>query len=80
MIIMSMTKPAASPFYCPDCKTKYQIVRMESPSIGVDDKIACISCGEPLSGREGAFILKYFLVNRPEEKQASHFNVATASR
>jgi hypothetical protein len=76
---MNMTKPAAPPFYCPDCKTKYQIVRMESPSIGVDDKIACISCGEPLSGRDGAFILKYFLVNRPEGKRSSRAGVASAS-
>jgi hypothetical protein len=53
---------------------------MESPPVEVDEKIACISCGGTLSGREGAFILKYFLVNRPKEKQASRFDVAGASR
>jgi len=53
---------------------------MESPSVEVDEKIACIGCGGSLSGREGAFILKYFLVNRPEEKIASRFDVARASR
>jgi hypothetical protein len=54
---------------------------MESlPSIEVDHKIVCLGCGETLNGREGAFILKYFLVNRPEEKRASLVDVARASR
>jgi hypothetical protein len=50
---------------------------MESPPIEVDEKIACICRGGPLSGREGAFILKYFLVNRPEKNRASRVDVAS---
>ena len=48
---------------------EYPIARRNSRSCGwngVDHKIACLGCGGPLSGRKGAFILKYFLVNRPE--------------
>jgi hypothetical protein len=28
--------------------------------------IACVACDEPLSGREGEFFLKYFLIERPK--------------
>ena len=75
-----MTKPRPAPFYCPQCRAKYEIVRMESPSVEVNQKIACISCGGPLNDREGAFILKYFLVNRPEKERASRVDVVRASR
>ena len=60
---MSKLKPA--PFYCPACKAKYELVRTEFPAGGDDPQIVCIGCGALLPGREGAFILKYFLVERP---------------
>jgi hypothetical protein len=31
--------------------------------------VCCLSCGGPLDGRENAFILKYFLVERPRHHQ-----------
>jgi hypothetical protein len=33
-----------------------------------DREITCLSCGAPLPGREGPFILKYFLVERPKRR------------
>ena len=60
-----MSKLEPAPFYCPECKAKYELVRMEFPADGADPKILCIGCGTLLPGREGAFILKYFLVERP---------------
>jgi predicted RNA-binding Zn-ribbon protein involved in translation (DUF1610 family) len=61
---MSKLKPA--PFYCPQCKAKYEIARMEAPSVAEDPEITCISCGTHFAAREGAFIVKYVLVERPE--------------
>ena len=58
---------------------KYKIVRVEAPlgSI-IDREITCISCGGLLNGREGTFVLKYFLVERPTPRAT---NIATqASR
>ena len=33
-----------------------------------DGPIECYHCGGPLNGREGRFILKYFLVDRPRKQ------------
>jgi hypothetical protein len=33
-----------------------------------EHEIVCIACGGPLSGREGAFLLKYFFVDRRSKK------------
>jgi len=45
---------------------KYEIVRVEAPPGPTTDReIECIACGAPLHGREGKFLLKYFLVERP---------------
>ena len=53
-------------FRCPTCEAKYEVVRVEAaPRPTTDREISCLSCGGPLHGREGKFILKYFLVERP---------------
>jgi hypothetical protein len=61
-------KLRANPFHCPHCAAKYALVKVEAPS-PVDATVRCISCGGPLDGRENAFILKYFLVERPRHGQ-----------
>lgn len=65
-------------FSCPNCGTPYKLVRVEAESDPAPDpeesEIACPVCGAPLRGREGPFILKYFLlrrVGRPESGQYS---------
>jgi hypothetical protein len=56
-------------FHCPNCATKYEIVRVEArPGPTTDREIVCIACGGPLHGREGKFLLKYFLVERPRRR------------
>ena len=53
-------------FHCPNCMAKYEIVRVEAPPEPTTDReIECTACGAPLHGREGKFLLKYFLVERP---------------
>jgi hypothetical protein len=52
------------------CGTKYWLARIEAFSEPAAP-IACISCGSPLSGRNGVFFLKYFLTERPKGRRTS---------
>jgi predicted RNA-binding Zn-ribbon protein involved in translation (DUF1610 family) len=63
-----MPKSQSSPFKCPSCGALYEVVRVEAASAN-DPEITCRACGGPLRGREGRFILKYFLVARPGERK-----------
>jgi len=58
-------KQPTSRFDCPHCGATYTLVRVEAESARADGQIACRSCGGPLDGHDGRFILKYFLVDRP---------------
>jgi hypothetical protein len=49
-------------FNCPNCDALYKLVRMDAPPSSKEREITCRRCGAPLRGREGAFILKFFLV------------------
>jgi hypothetical protein len=49
-------------FVCPNCDALYELVKVEAGLETADRAIACRSCGAPLSGREGKFVLKYFLL------------------
>ena len=46
----------------PNCKALYQLVRVEAGPETIDREITCQVCGSPLAGREGKFVLKYFLL------------------
>ena len=63
-----MAKPDVSRFECPNCGAKYKLVRVEGDPQTLDRQIACRSCGAPLTGREGALALKYFLEDRPRRE------------
>ena len=55
--------PETTRFDCPNCAAEYKLVRAEAgPS--PDHQIECRRCGAPLQGREGKFVLKYFLIGR----------------
>jgi predicted Zn finger-like uncharacterized protein len=47
---------------CPHCGAAYRVVEIEAQSDPVE--ITCKSCGGPLEGRRGPFLLKYFLVDK----------------
>ena len=63
-----MTKPDKSRFKCPNCEANYKLVRAEAGPQSLDRQVTCRSCGAPFPGREGGFVLKYFLVDRPRRK------------
>ena len=57
-----MSAHASLRMNCPHCGAAYKVVQVEAPSDPVE--ITCRSCGGPLAGREGRFLLKYFLVDK----------------
>jgi len=64
-----MLNSLSTRFECPNCAAKYEVVRAEAPREPTTEReVACLSCGEPLSGREGPSVLKYFLIERPNRR------------
>ena len=59
-----MSDPLSVPFNCPNCGARYEVVRIEEPPRPSDREVTCLSCGGPLNGREGRFILKYLTDHR----------------
>jgi hypothetical protein len=68
-----MAKEPTTAFHCPHCGVAYKVVRVETASAETgDDKVYCRNCDGELAGRDGAFILKYFLVGpsrKPRKKK-----------
>jgi DNA-directed RNA polymerase subunit RPC12/RpoP len=64
-----MLTAATTPFQCPQCSAKYHIVKIEADLATRDREITCLGCGSPLVGRQGAYFMKYFLVDRPAQQQ-----------
>ena len=56
---MTTGKPT---FNCPNCNALYQIVKVEAGPETVDRQVTCRACGCPFPGREGKFVIKYFLL------------------
>ena len=65
--IMAANGPAAfNTFTCPHCNALYQLVKGEAGPETVDRALPCRACGGLLPGREGDFVLKYFLLRKAE--------------
>jgi hypothetical protein len=60
-----MATAQESRFQCPNCGAVYQLVRVVAETVAVDRELTCLGCGGSLQGREGRFVLKYFLLERP---------------
>jgi predicted RNA-binding Zn-ribbon protein involved in translation (DUF1610 family) len=64
----AMPVTEATPFDCPNCGAQYKLVRVETNETLPDQQLTCRKCRGPLHGREGRFVLKYFLVDRPRRR------------
>jgi len=62
-----MSKSMATLFHCPTCAAKYEVVGFEAAP-GTEGEVTCLCCGGPLHAREGKFLLKYFLIERPKRR------------
>ena len=60
-----MPKPPL--FKCLHCGARYHVVQIEADA-SADVEINCLICDQPLRFRDGPFILKYFLTNRPQPR------------
>jgi predicted Zn finger-like uncharacterized protein len=49
---------------CPNCNARYEMVKVEAGPETVDREVNCRSCGASLPGREGNFVLKYFMLRK----------------
>jgi predicted Zn finger-like uncharacterized protein len=61
--------PAFNSFTCPNCQALYHIVKVEAGPETVFQEVPCRVCGQPLAGREGKFVLKYFLLRKAARVQ-----------
>ena len=59
-------RPTDNTLRLPKLRRPIQACSYRSGSGVGTHQITCRSCGTPLEGREGRFILKYFLVSRPK--------------
>ena len=64
----SMASQHAEPFNCPTCNGRYKLVRAEADRHSFNGTIECYYCGGPLIGREGQFVLKYFVADQPRKR------------
>ncbi len=58
-------------FKCPNCRAVYQVVKAEAGPETSDGLVACRICGAPLAGRDGPFVLKYFLLRTPGQLRSA---------
>jgi hypothetical protein len=72
--------PTVKMFTCPNCQALYQVVKVEPGLETVDRELACLSCGAPLSGREGNFVLKYFMLRKAARKKGWRRNERAPTR
>jgi hypothetical protein len=62
-------RPARFRFFrCPSCTALYQVVRAEAGPETKAAELACLTCGAPLSPRDGRFVLKCFLLREGRRK------------
>jgi hypothetical protein len=62
----------AEAFSCPNCNSRYKLVRAEADPESPEGQVPCRQCGAPLNGREGHLVLKYFLVDKPRRQARVH--------
>ena len=72
-------------FTCSNCKALYQVVKLEAGLETTNTEIRCRVCGGPFVGREGKFVLKYFLLREAIRRERRKWrrgrsNVATQQR
>ena len=56
-------------FKCEHCDALYQVIKAEAGPETLDNEINCRFCGRPLAGRDGKFVLKYFLLRKAARRQ-----------
>jgi predicted Zn finger-like uncharacterized protein len=68
---MAGGKPSSSiSFTCPNCQAQYHVVKVEAGPETACHDVTCRACGvAQFPGREGEFVLKYFLLRHGGRRQ-----------
>ena len=64
-----MSGPPPSAFNCPNCDALYQVIKTEAGPETVDREITCRSRGAPFQGRDGKFVVKYFMLRKATRRK-----------
>ena len=59
-------------FKCPTCAALYQVVKAVAGPDTVHSETGCRVCGTPLAPRDGALVLKYFLLRKARRPGGWH--------
>jgi predicted Zn finger-like uncharacterized protein len=51
-------------FTCPNCGALYEVVKLQAGPEADNREATCSICDDLLAGREGEFVLKYFLLRK----------------
>ena len=54
--------PSFISFTCANCQALYHVVKVEAGPETTEAEVTCRACGAPFAGREGTFVLKYFML------------------
>jgi len=57
----------AADFFCPQCTSRYKLVRVRAEPQHATRRIHCKFCKESLPPTDGDYALKYFLVDKAKE-------------
>ena len=64
-----MTERGLEDFTCPQCKSRYKLVRVKPGPRTTNRAVYCIVCGNPLAARDGEDVLKYLLITRSKAER-----------
>ena len=59
-------------FRCPNCDATYHVVKVEVGPESTNREITCRTCGGPLPGRDGNFVMKYFPLRKAGRTRLRH--------
>ena len=54
--------PSFISFTCAHCQALYHVVKVAAGPETTEAEVTCRACGAPFAGREGTFVLKYFML------------------
>ena len=58
----------ATDFLCPQCKSRYKLVRVRAEPGLRNPSVHCRVCKESFAAIDGDYALKYFLVDKPKKR------------
>ena len=75
-----MSQDNSRDFTCPQCESRYRLVRAKAGPGTSDQPVHCVICGHALASRDGKYVLKYADEKAAIEAAAREFKIADALR